>query len=229
MAAVGAFDVRVAARAEPQRSAVPGPRHVRGLARHQAKTRCPLPKDLRRGRDPDETDLNGAFEIVDAPLAPFIDRAGASQPRPTSTSIAVTKLRSASAASAASTTRRSSLSALSRFIVVSALRYHPRALPRLAQAAQGRLVRVPGSLDRGRDRADVRRRRPCSSGRHRGDPAEDFVAFHGNRVVLLLDGYDKAVDPSPKRPQREIAAARKLLMAWKAQLARDLKHKRRGR
>ena len=24
-----------------------------------------------------------------------------------------------------------------------------------------------------------------------------FVAFHGNRVVLLLDGYDKAADPSP--------------------------------
>ena len=56
-----------------------------------------------------------------------------------------------------------------------------------------------------------------------------FVAFHGNRVVLLLDGYDKAADPSPKRQQREIAAARKLLTAWKAQVARDLKDKRRGR
>jgi putative component of toxin-antitoxin plasmid stabilization module len=56
-----------------------------------------------------------------------------------------------------------------------------------------------------------------------------FVAFHGNRVVLLLDGYDKAVDPSPKRQQREIADARKLLTAWKAQQARDLKAQRRGR
>lgn len=56
-----------------------------------------------------------------------------------------------------------------------------------------------------------------------------FVAFHGSRVVLLLDGYDKAVDPSPRRQQREIAAARKLLTAWKAQVARDLKEKRRGR
>lgn len=56
-----------------------------------------------------------------------------------------------------------------------------------------------------------------------------FVAFHGNRVVLLLDGYDKAADPSPKRQQREIAAARKLLTAWRAQVARDLKDKRRGR
>ena len=56
-----------------------------------------------------------------------------------------------------------------------------------------------------------------------------FVAFHGNRVVLLLDGYDKAADPSPKRQQREIAAARKLLTASKAQVARDLKEKRRSR
>lgn len=56
-----------------------------------------------------------------------------------------------------------------------------------------------------------------------------FVAFHGNRIVLLLDGYDKATDPSPKRQQREIAAARKLLRAWKAELARDLKRKPRGR
>lgn len=56
-----------------------------------------------------------------------------------------------------------------------------------------------------------------------------FVAFHGNRVVLLLDGYDKAADPSPKRQQREITAARKLLTAWRAQVARDLKDKRRGR
>lgn len=56
-----------------------------------------------------------------------------------------------------------------------------------------------------------------------------FVAFHGNRVVLLLDGYDKAVDKSLKRQQREIAAARKLQTAWKAQVARDRKHKRRGR
>lgn len=56
-----------------------------------------------------------------------------------------------------------------------------------------------------------------------------FVAFHGNRVVLLLDGYDKGADPSPKRQQREITAARKLLTAWRAQVARDLKDKRRGR
>jgi putative component of toxin-antitoxin plasmid stabilization module len=56
-----------------------------------------------------------------------------------------------------------------------------------------------------------------------------FVSFHGNRVVLLLDGYDKAADPSPKRQQREIAAARKLLVAWKSEIARERKAERRGR
>lgn len=59
-----------------------------------------------------------------------------------------------------------------------------------------------------------------------------FVAFHGNRVVLLLDGYDKGADPSPKRQQREIAVARKLLTDWKAQQAqqaREAKDKRPGR
>ena len=55
-----------------------------------------------------------------------------------------------------------------------------------------------------------------------------FVSFHGDRVVLLLDGYDKAADPSPKRQQREIAGARKLLAAWKAELARERKAERRG-
>lgn len=56
-----------------------------------------------------------------------------------------------------------------------------------------------------------------------------FVAFHGNRVVLLLDGYDKGSDASPKRQQREIAAARRLLTKWKAQQLREAKHKRLGR
>jgi putative component of toxin-antitoxin plasmid stabilization module len=47
-----------------------------------------------------------------------------------------------------------------------------------------------------------------------------FVTFYGNRVVLLLDGYDKATDPSEKRQQREIATAYKLLRAWKMEQAR---------
>ena len=42
-----------------------------------------------------------------------------------------------------------------------------------------------------------------------------FVHFHGQRVILLLHGYDKGEDDSPRRQQREIAEARKRLGAWK--------------
>lgn len=43
-----------------------------------------------------------------------------------------------------------------------------------------------------------------------------FCAFEGRRIVLLLGGYDKLRDPSAKRQQREIVAARRALVAWKA-------------
>lgn len=42
-----------------------------------------------------------------------------------------------------------------------------------------------------------------------------FCTFHGNRIVLLLHGYDKGRDPSKKRQNREIAVARKRMAAWK--------------
>jgi hypothetical protein len=35
-----------------------------------------------------------------------------------------------------------------------------------------------------------------------------FCHAHGDRIVLLLGGYDKGADPSPKRQNREIATAR---------------------
>lgn len=41
-----------------------------------------------------------------------------------------------------------------------------------------------------------------------------FCTFHGNKVVLLLNGYDKKKDPSEKRQNREIARARKQLKKW---------------
>jgi hypothetical protein len=43
-----------------------------------------------------------------------------------------------------------------------------------------------------------------------------FCHAHGDKVVLLLGGYDKGRDPSAKRQQREIATARKLLRAFQA-------------
>ncbi|MCW2814195.1 MAG: hypothetical protein JWN84_1650 [Nocardioides sp.] len=44
-----------------------------------------------------------------------------------------------------------------------------------------------------------------------------FFAVHGDKVVLLLNGYDKGRDPSPKRQSREIALARAHLKTWQRQ------------
>jgi len=41
-----------------------------------------------------------------------------------------------------------------------------------------------------------------------------FCHFHGDRIVLLLSGYDKGGDDSSRRQDREIAKARKHLAAW---------------
>ena len=43
-----------------------------------------------------------------------------------------------------------------------------------------------------------------------------FVHFHGQRRVLLLNGYDKAADPSKRRQRMETAFARRLLAEFKA-------------
>ncbi|WP_448073240.1 hypothetical protein [Georgenia yuyongxinii] len=43
-----------------------------------------------------------------------------------------------------------------------------------------------------------------------------FVTFHGERVVLLFQAYDKGRDPSTKRQEREVKAARKYLKAWRS-------------
>lgn len=42
-----------------------------------------------------------------------------------------------------------------------------------------------------------------------------FCAFHGDRIILLFQGYDKGKDPSEKRQGREIKKAKKYLRAWK--------------
>ncbi|MHB8490500.1 MAG: type II toxin-antitoxin system RelE/ParE family toxin [Candidatus Dormibacteria bacterium] len=41
-----------------------------------------------------------------------------------------------------------------------------------------------------------------------------FCHAYGERVVLLLSGYDKAQDPSKRRQKAEIAKARSRLRAW---------------
>ena len=42
-----------------------------------------------------------------------------------------------------------------------------------------------------------------------------FCSFQRGRVSLLLSAYDKGRDPSPKRQQREIEKARRILATWK--------------
>ncbi|MCP3426662.1 hypothetical protein NBM05_11780 [Rothia sp. AR01] len=42
-----------------------------------------------------------------------------------------------------------------------------------------------------------------------------FCTFHGRRVILLLGGYDKNRDPSKRRQERGIKAARRELAQWK--------------
>jgi putative component of toxin-antitoxin plasmid stabilization module len=56
-----------------------------------------------------------------------------------------------------------------------------------------------------------------------------FVHFHGQKVVLLLSGYDKQDDASKKRQEKEIALARKCLTAWNQQEARRKSGERKGR
>ncbi len=48
-----------------------------------------------------------------------------------------------------------------------------------------------------------------------------FVHFHGDKIVLLLGGYDKGKTPKPKRQQREIERARKLLAQFKERQRRN--------
>ncbi len=44
------------------------------------------------------------------------------------------------------------------------------------------------------------------------------VHFYGEKVVLLLHGYDKAENDSERNQQHEISVARKRLKEWKARI-----------
>jgi len=58
------------------------------------------------------------------------------------------------------------------------------------------------------------------SGRGQNVQIRLFCTFYGRRIVLLYHGYNKNVDPSKKRQQREIRKARKLHERWKARKPR---------
>ena len=75
---------------------------------------------------------------------------------------------------------------------------------------------------------EFRLRRDASAtalpGLHRGEPVRVllrvFCHAYGNKIVLLLGGYDKAADPSPRRQVDEIALARSRLADWARRRAR---------
>jgi hypothetical protein len=50
-----------------------------------------------------------------------------------------------------------------------------------------------------------------------------FVHFYGDKVVLLLAGYDKGKDATSKRQDGEIKAARKLLNQFHERQKREKK------
>lgn len=54
-----------------------------------------------------------------------------------------------------------------------------------------------------------------------------FCHAYGDRVVLLLNGYDKGEDPSEKRQQKEINVARKRLVEFNRRQALERKAQRR--
>jgi hypothetical protein len=56
-----------------------------------------------------------------------------------------------------------------------------------------------------------------------------FCHAYGDKVVLLLNGYDKGEDPSGRRQQREIRLARRRLEEFRQRQAVERKAQRRGR
>jgi hypothetical protein len=64
-------------------------------------------------------------------------------------------------------------------------------------------------------------------GKHERVLLRVFCHAYGAKIVLLLNGYDKAGDPSEKRQQREIMLARRRLAEFKERQARERKRQRR--
>jgi len=48
-----------------------------------------------------------------------------------------------------------------------------------------------------------------------------FCHAHGDRLILLVGGYDKGEHPSPRRQSAEFALARARLKDWQARSGRD--------
>jgi len=55
------------------------------------------------------------------------------------------------------------------------------------------------------------------------------VNSHGDKIVLLVAGYDNLADPSKKRENAEIALARRRLADFKSERSRQRKARKTGR
>lgn len=62
---------------------------------------------------------------------------------------------------------------------------------------------------------------PTGSGAPEAVLLRVFVHFYGQKVILLLGGYDKGNDTSERRQQREIREARRLLTQFKERQRRQ--------
>ena len=56
-----------------------------------------------------------------------------------------------------------------------------------------------------------------------------YCHAYGDKIVLLVAGYDKLADPSKKRENAEIALARRRLADFKSERSRQRKARKRGR
>ncbi|WP_242393778.1 type II toxin-antitoxin system RelE/ParE family toxin [Anaeromyxobacter oryzisoli] len=66
-------------------------------------------------------------------------------------------------------------------------------------------------------RADLAKVVPAAGGTDAGEAKlllRVFCHAHGNKLILLVGGYDKGADTSAKRQDREIAVARMRLKDW---------------
>jgi len=53
-----------------------------------------------------------------------------------------------------------------------------------------------------------------------------FVHFHGDKIILMFQGYNKGKDSSATRQNKEIQRAVKMLRAWKAEQRKNAKRNR---
>ena len=99
----------------------------------------------------------------------------------------------------------------------------PEWIRGLARASAACSARPSGRSSSGRGSvcAAHRSASSCAAGCSSSGSAEDalllrvFCHAYGDRITLLLGGYDKGEDPSEKRQERAIAEARRRLEAWR--------------